>query len=165
MEYAAGGELFERIGKAGRFSEDEVLNSTHWLFSSLVLAIFIVYWLWLLLQARFFFQQLISGVSYCHAMVFELFCFSEKEIIEKFLFPLSTTNSNDTVYLTFPYSLNEANMPPGLEVGEYFVGWKPGSSFEDLWFWILQGTNCFHSWSSCSYYCALLLELGISMMR
>ncbi|CAK7339408.1 unnamed protein product [Dovyalis caffra] len=41
MEYAAGGELFERICKSGRFSEDE---------------------------ARFFFQQLISGVSYCHAM-------------------------------------------------------------------------------------------------
>ncbi|GAV91528.1 Pkinase domain-containing protein [Cephalotus follicularis] len=41
MEYAAGGELFDRICRAGRFSEDE---------------------------ARFFFQQLISGVSYCHSM-------------------------------------------------------------------------------------------------
>ncbi|KAF9682346.1 hypothetical protein SADUNF_Sadunf05G0099500 [Salix dunnii] len=41
MEYAAGGELFERICNNGRFSENE---------------------------ARFFFQQLISGVSYCHAM-------------------------------------------------------------------------------------------------
>ncbi|EPS72312.1 hypothetical protein M569_02447, partial [Genlisea aurea] len=41
MEYAAGGELFERICTAGRFGEDE---------------------------ARFFFQQLISGVSYCHSM-------------------------------------------------------------------------------------------------
>lgn len=41
MEYAAGGELFERISNAGRFSEDE---------------------------ARFFYQQLISGVSYCHSM-------------------------------------------------------------------------------------------------
>ncbi|XP_022843469.1 serine/threonine-protein kinase SRK2E-like [Olea europaea var. sylvestris] len=43
MEYASGGELFERICKcnAGRFNEDE---------------------------ARFFFQQLISGVSYCHSM-------------------------------------------------------------------------------------------------
>ncbi|CAK9170845.1 unnamed protein product [Ilex paraguariensis] len=41
MEYAAGGELFERICSAGRFSEDE---------------------------ARFFFQQLISGVSYCHSI-------------------------------------------------------------------------------------------------
>lgn len=41
MEYAAGGELFDRISNAGRFSEDE---------------------------ARFFFQQLISGVSYCHTM-------------------------------------------------------------------------------------------------
>ncbi|CAN0877920.1 Serine/threonine-protein kinase SAPK2 [Linum grandiflorum] len=41
MEYAAGGELFERICSAGRFSEDE---------------------------ARYFFHQLISGVSYCHSM-------------------------------------------------------------------------------------------------
>ncbi|GAB4855336.1 Serine/threonine-protein kinase sapk7 [Ancistrocladus abbreviatus] len=41
MEYAAGGELFDRICSAGRFSEDE---------------------------ARYFFQQLISGVSYCHSM-------------------------------------------------------------------------------------------------
>ncbi|XP_019190931.1 PREDICTED: serine/threonine-protein kinase SAPK3-like [Ipomoea nil] len=41
MEYAAGGELFARICSAGRFSEDE---------------------------ARFFFHQLISGVSYCHSM-------------------------------------------------------------------------------------------------
>ncbi|OAY35350.1 serine/threonine-protein kinase SAPK10 [Manihot esculenta] len=41
MEYASGGELFEKICNGGRFSEDE---------------------------ARFFFQQLISGVSYCHAM-------------------------------------------------------------------------------------------------
>ncbi|XP_031386872.1 serine/threonine-protein kinase SAPK2 isoform X2 [Punica granatum] len=41
MEYAAGGELFERICNAGRFGEDE---------------------------ARFFYQQLISGVSYCHSM-------------------------------------------------------------------------------------------------
>ncbi len=42
MEYAAGGELFDRIAKAGRFNEDE---------------------------ARFFFQQLISGVQYCHSQV------------------------------------------------------------------------------------------------
>eukprot|EP00897_Mesotaenium_endlicherianum_P006396 jgi/Mesen1/5785/ME000293S04937 len=41
MEYAAGGELFERICNAGRFSEDE---------------------------ARYFFQQLVSGISYCHNM-------------------------------------------------------------------------------------------------
>ncbi|EYU26515.1 hypothetical protein MIMGU_mgv1a009739mg [Erythranthe guttata] len=41
MEYAAGGELFERICPAGRLSEDE---------------------------SRYFFQQLISGVNYCHAM-------------------------------------------------------------------------------------------------
>lgn len=39
MEYAAGGELFERICERGRFSEDE---------------------------ARYFFQQLVSGVAFCH---------------------------------------------------------------------------------------------------
>lgn len=39
MEYAAGGELFERICDAGRFGEAE---------------------------ARFFFQQLISGVAFIH---------------------------------------------------------------------------------------------------
>ncbi|EFN59208.1 hypothetical protein CHLNCDRAFT_138144 [Chlorella variabilis] len=39
MEYASGGELFDRIVKANRFSEDE---------------------------ARYFFQQLISGVAWCH---------------------------------------------------------------------------------------------------
>ncbi|KAF2605135.1 hypothetical protein F2Q70_00027695 [Brassica cretica] len=41
MEYAAGGELFDRISSAGRFSEAE---------------------------ARYFFQQLICGVYYSHAM-------------------------------------------------------------------------------------------------
>lgn len=39
MEYASGGELFDRIVQAGRFLEDE---------------------------ARYFFQQLISGVHHCH---------------------------------------------------------------------------------------------------
>ena len=39
QEYAAGGELFERIIEAGRLPEAE---------------------------ARFYFQQLISGIAYCH---------------------------------------------------------------------------------------------------
>ena len=42
MEYAAGGELFDRIVKTGRLPEDE---------------------------ARLLFQQLISAVSYCHSKV------------------------------------------------------------------------------------------------
>ena len=39
MEYASGGELFEFVKRSNRLSED---------------------------AARFFFQQLISGVDYCH---------------------------------------------------------------------------------------------------
>ncbi|XP_044983874.1 serine/threonine-protein kinase SAPK4-like [Hordeum vulgare subsp. vulgare] len=41
MEYAAGGELFDRIVDRGQFSEEET---------------------------TYFFQQLICGVSYCHHM-------------------------------------------------------------------------------------------------
>jgi serine/threonine protein kinase len=40
MEYAAGGELFDRIADQGRFSED---------------------------VARYFFQQLVAGVQHCHS--------------------------------------------------------------------------------------------------
>ncbi|KAJ0643714.1 putative non-specific serine/threonine protein kinase [Helianthus annuus] len=43
MEYAARGELFVQIFNAGRFSENE---------------------------ARFFFQQLVFRVSYCHSKKF-----------------------------------------------------------------------------------------------
>lgn len=39
MEYASGGELFERICNAGRFSEDEVLNLL-----TLCVAIFCISW-------------------------------------------------------------------------------------------------------------------------
>lgn len=39
LQYAAGGELFDRVKQAGHFTEDE---------------------------ARYFFQQLIAGVRYCH---------------------------------------------------------------------------------------------------
>jgi serine/threonine-protein kinase SRK2 len=39
LEYANGGELFERVKAAGRFEED---------------------------MARFFFQQLLAGVQHCH---------------------------------------------------------------------------------------------------
>lgn len=69
MEYASGGELFERICNAGRFSEDEVC------FYQYVNGFFGVFFCTYAeknvfsLQARFFFQQLISGVSYCHSMV------------------------------------------------------------------------------------------------
>lgn len=43
MEYASGGELFEYVRRSGRLSED---------------------------ASRFFFQQLISGVDFCHQVEF-----------------------------------------------------------------------------------------------
>lgn len=129
-------------GRALHWGWGSWFNPLGFFFSSSC-AISMVSWHWLLLQARFFFQQLISGVSYCHAMVFELFFFLKKKKSWKFVF-LYSTNSNYIIYLTFLYSFDEANMSPGLEVGKYFVGWKPSSSFEDMWFWVLQGTNCLH---------------------
>ncbi|XP_038901235.1 serine/threonine-protein kinase SRK2I isoform X1 [Benincasa hispida] len=73
MEYASGGELFERISNAGRFSEDE---------------------------ARFFFQQLISGVSYCHAMVLELL-YASSILIIFFCKILSSKGSGKFVFYFF----------------------------------------------------------------
>lgn len=87
MEYAAGGELFDRIVSAGRFSEDEVvqflvtfshsMTIPNHCFSGYIDLLSVAYlfacYVWCEMhhqQARFFFQQLISGVSYCHSMVY-----------------------------------------------------------------------------------------------
>lgn len=74
MEYAAGGELFERICSAGRFSEDEVVESFQYSFTNIlrhhITYLLTFYGELFFTQARFFFQQLISGVSYCHSMVY-----------------------------------------------------------------------------------------------
>lgn len=75
MEYAAGGELFERICNAGRFSEDEVdkltssLRISFFWFISCCLC-FLSFCFFFTVQARYFFQQLISGVHFCHAKVY-----------------------------------------------------------------------------------------------
>ena len=69
MEYAAGGELFERICNAGRFSEDEVRAMGTQFRNYAELHGLRRFHLIIFLQARFFFQQLVSGISYCHSMV------------------------------------------------------------------------------------------------
>nr|KAJ0199815.1 hypothetical protein LSAT_V11C600337600 [Lactuca sativa] len=73
MEYATGGELFERICNAGKFSENEASFFTNHRILELlqILLPFLLkkyVFFSLTYQARFFFQQLISGVSYCHSM-------------------------------------------------------------------------------------------------
>lgn len=59
-----------RALQGGRGSYSYILHSSLVFFFSIL---HIVYVLFLFVQARFFFQQLISGVSFCHAMVFESF--------------------------------------------------------------------------------------------
>ena len=94
MEFASGGELFNRICNAGRFSEDEVfiqqILSCFFVGSSDMMIINLHL---IVLQARFFFQQLISGVSYCHAMVSKQtplhllslkYCFGDTELVVEF---------------------------------------------------------------------------------
>ncbi|PWZ31336.1 Serine/threonine-protein kinase SAPK4 [Zea mays] len=75
MEFAAGGELFDRICDRGRFSEDE---------------------------ARYFFQQLICGVSYCHYMV-------QNAQAEEFLF-IRQTKSQSTLLRTKELDLKLENV-------------------------------------------------------
>lgn len=65
--------MFERISKAGRFTEDEVfILFVYFSYHSLRIICTCNLFLISMLQARFFFQQLISGVSYCHSMVIGL---------------------------------------------------------------------------------------------
>jgi len=78
MEYASGGELFERICNAGRFSEAEVCDIYAPFSKSLLGSLIRFFYKFLIdvspscyfFQARYFFQQLICGVDYCHSLVF-----------------------------------------------------------------------------------------------
>ena len=61
--------------------------------------------------------------------------------IENLFFP---TPAMETLYIRFLVILflGEANMPSWLEARKHFVGWKPGSSIEDMCLWIFKGTSC-----------------------
>ncbi|URD79925.1 serine threonine-protein kinase [Musa troglodytarum] len=97
MEYAAGGELFDRISNAGRFSEDE---------------------------ARYFFQQLICGVSYCHFMVKSL---HERTAKSPFFIPQFTTQ------------MIAANLSPRSEARKHLIRREPRAAPQDMRLWLLQG--------------------------
>lgn len=60
---------------------------------------------------------------------------------ENLFFPPPTM---ETLYIRFLVILflGEANMPSWLKARKHFVGWKPGSSIEDMCLWIFKGTSC-----------------------
>lgn len=127
MEYAAGGELFDRIVKAGRFSEDE---------------------------ARFFFQQLISGVKYCHSQARALPFLLPKRLCSPSSFgKLATGKVQEArgmeevrradcgrlrAFPSLPDVRNSTaqqlccfgagRLPPGPEAGEHVAGPPPGAA-------------------------------------
>jgi serine/threonine protein kinase len=81
LEYAAGGELFHWITHRGRLSEPEVQNCYIHIYiithlracAHTYISEYFYFFLLLIscmLQARYFFQQLISGVQYIHSMVY-----------------------------------------------------------------------------------------------
>ena len=149
MEYASGGELFERICNAGRFSEDEVLNA-RLLCSTLIYCtlfesrqectIFIILLCcWYRLASSFNNLYLESATAMLwYRSVFPFLLFYNNENL---FFP---TPAVETSYIQFfvILFLGEANMPSWLEARKHFVGWKPGSSIEDMWLWIFKGTSC-----------------------
>lgn len=99
MEYASGGELFERICNAGRFNEDEVLMLISQCLPVSSLHLQYVTWVVFSLQARFFFQQLISGVSYCHAMVFNPFSWS----LQPYFYLILRMKTKYSFFFVFPF--------------------------------------------------------------
>lgn len=72
MEYAAGGELFNMIATKGRFTED---------------------------VARYYFQQLVAGVEYCHSQVQKIAALHSLGIIEQALKGRETCNHSTLVML------------------------------------------------------------------
>ena len=78
MEYAAGGELFDHIVAAGRFNEA---------------------------QARYYFQQLITGVDYCH---FRNVCHRDLKLENALLDTVPSPNNPPRVKICdFGYSKND----------------------------------------------------------
>lgn len=74
-------------------------------------------------QARFFFQQLISGVSYCHAMVWWYLSL----ILHLTLWSLPY------IHIAF----TSGNLSQGSEVGKHIIGWKSNTTCKNMWLRLL----------------------------
>lgn len=98
----------------------------------------VVRWQLHLLQARFFFQQLISGVSYCHSAVHFALILNWNENMLHYVLTI-------TVLMSLLIIIT-GNMSQGSETGKYTPGWKSNSSAQDLWFWVLQGRHYLQWW-------------------
>ena len=147
MEYASGGELFDRIVRANRFSEDE---------------------------ARYFFQQLISGVAWCHKEVrwvawrdftwlqsrcSTLVCTSvaQAALLHLKRRPAAAMASHRQLrrcphggWTCLPYHshaplvlplvcVHTGRVPPRPEAGEHAAGWPASAAPQNLRLWLLKG--------------------------
>jgi hypothetical protein len=91
------------------------------------------------LQARYFFQQLICGVSYCHFMV------RKEQTTDLYFFSF---NANKLLLLRHYYWCQllkqvgfAANLPPRPQAREHAAGRQPGAPPQDLRLRLLQGAT------------------------
>jgi len=97
-----------------------------------------------IVQARFFFKQLISGVSYCHSMVGQDYSISP-QITTRSPFPLfSFSFCVHCMANIAPFHdlwCGQASMPPWFEAREHSAGWKHRASPQDMRLRLFKGTN------------------------
>ncbi|CAL9183301.1 unnamed protein product [Musa hybrid cultivar] len=113
LEYAAGGELFDRICHAGRFSEDEVLLSSS-------------------MFPPFSFGEIFLSAAHLRR---QLLPFHGKTSPQNHIF--SPKKNRMTITMV------PANLPPGSETGEHLARRQPGAAPQDLRLRLLQGYRSF----------------------
>ena len=91
-------------------------------------------------QARYYFQQLISGVFYCHSKVIKttiyIYIYIYISVLGKYMqVPICRIIFVTFLCLLLTFSLisfAEGNMPQRSKAGEHLIGWKRSSMPENL---------------------------------
>jgi len=157
MEYAAGGELFERICNAGRFSEDEVDNFLLG-FPSHPLCLY-------LYPCLIYFPLWLCRLDISFSSLF-LVCttvmpwYKNSQVLKKLLNFLHSEIYWESMILLLFFA---ANLPQRFEVGKHTFRWKPCTPLENLWLWLFQGTRIINTCFKVLITCALaFINLNVS---